>query len=254
MTRSSPGRAALAAAALAPVAAFAAVLAEAFARALFAAPGALRRGLLDNALSLALCALPVAAVLVVAAPAGVALGAWFARASGGVARRVERALDALGGVPPGLLGGALGALALSGSGPRALAVWLALVAVVLPGLAARAAAAFGRVSRDRYEAALALGATRAQAFTQVTLAGVWRPLAGALLRAAARVAAESVVLVIAAAATREGYVRTVSGAPPQLWMLWPAVGPHAGVPVLAIVVTAGLTLLAARLERGPDEG
>ncbi|MFO0605325.1 MAG: ABC transporter permease subunit [Polyangiales bacterium] len=181
---------------------------------------------------------PALVAMALAVPAGVALGAWIARSSG-AARAVRATLDALAGVPTGLIGGAAGVLMnAAGTGHDASALALALVA--LPTVALRAAEAAEGVPRDLAEAALALGASRARAFTHVTVALAWRPVTAGALRAAARVAGESVALVVAAMAARG------VGAAEAVLAL------RANAPTAAALTAAAVaaTLAAARLERG----
>lgn len=231
MTR--PPAALLAAAALAPCAVLLGAIVA------IAASGGVAFAREPHALTGALAAWKIALLALAAAvPAGVALGAWLARSSG-AARAVRGALDALAGVPTGFLGGAAGALVhAAGAGQDASALALALVA--LPSVALRAASAAEGVPRDLAEAALALGASRARAFTHVTVALAWRPVTAGALRAAARVAGESVALLAAAMA-----VRGAEAAEAVLTL-------RANAPTAAALTTAAVaaTLAAARLERG----
>jgi len=194
----------------------------------------------------------VGVALLVAVPVGVALGAWLARAqrSTPASRVVDTSLDALAAVPAGLIGAAT-AVVLRTAGVGSAATLIAVLAlVVLPGVAARAAEAFGRVPRDRLEAALALGASRAQAFRHVTVAAVWRPIAAGALRAAARAAGEGVAVWIAWRVVGGGREAEAGFFPLALGMYLGGDAPRvAGEVTAALVALAvGATLGAAALE------
>jgi len=191
------GQGALAVVALAPCVALAGALVAALVDGAAAYEATPRREATAFFLSASLWGVGVA--LLLAVPVGVALGAWLARAqrSTPASRVVDSSLDALAAVPAGLIGAAAAVVLWTAGVGGAAALIAVLALVVLPGVAARAAEAFGRVSRDRVEAALALGASRAQAFRHVTVTAVWRPIAAGALRAAARAAGEGVAVLIA---------------------------------------------------------
>lgn len=194
----------------------------------------------------------VGVALLVAVPVGVALGAWLARAqrSTPVSRIVDTLLDALAAVPAGLIGAAAAVVLRTAGMGMEVTLIAVLALVVLPGVAARAAEAFGRVSRDRVEAALALGASRAQAFRHVTVAAVWRPIAAGALRAAARASGEGVAVLIAWRVVGGGRETEAGFFPLALGMYLGGDAPRGtGELAAALVALAvGATLGAAALE------
>ncbi len=251
--RAHVGTVALAAVALAPCVLLAGAVVAALTDGV-AAMGTLRPG--DPWSTLVYSSLrSVVGTLLVAAPMGAALGAWLARARRTTlaARVADMLLDALAAVPAGLLGAVVGAVAAANHARYMTALVAALALVVLPGVGARAVSAFREVSRDRVDAALALGASRAQAFWHVTLAAVWRPLTAAVLRAAARAAGEGVVAMIVWQSIGGATVDEPRAVPMAIWVFWAGSEAASGVASAAgalVAFTVAATLGAAALEDG----
>lgn len=195
--------------------------------------------LTHDATRAAALAAPLGAVLAVT-PGAMLLGAWTGRSATPTraALTLRLALDALGGVPAGILGGALGALGAKADDAGGV-VTATCALVALPPLARGASRAAESVSRDLLDAALALGASRVRALVTVALASAWRPAVAGILRASARAIAETAALVVALLAAR--------GPSAALALARDRAAPATAAILAAAAVLA--TLLAGHLER-----